>query len=736
MDKITIRICAVGFFLVATVFILSRPNIHDKTSDIKSEVITDESSGNHQEKLETNTNNLTSSQPINSSQENQENQAAIVETNNEEAIPESNPILTPTEEPWPREREVLMVWFSAGRNKGGTSPLTVRVRKNHTREVGVAFMEEFIGGAGDSMRSAGWAAAFHAAHYRNESLADYEFQFRTGGLADGSSASMLTTTATLAALEGVPLIADTTMTGTINPDGTCGPVGGIKYKMKGAAESGIKRFGIPIGARLEKDSNDDIVDLVSYGKNLGLLVKEIKDMEAAYEWMTGVKIDKSNAIPDTEQLSLSGSLFDNLRAECEELTRMLTSERDELQGHLGKVSAESLTVATRSLIADLQQTWVEAEKFMDDGQIVAAYLRLQQVKTILFLLKYSDDLITLRHGKQNFSEIISRMRSQIEEIDQSVSSSELKLRALSNSVSVEQGVDICNALIRLAEVKAIQAAALRKQYKLSNFANAIVELENRNDKTRQDIETLKELNKSLSEMVITTKEGVTSYLALINMKLSMIHSVTWQRTSNSDKHLIDKDVLDMYWKAYVACGSASVSYFESVVIESTAEQTGLSSSSVVRQLDDRDPRLGSMLVGRDQLYGISLNAKDTKSYFDYLVALGAGMSSYLSASEFLNSYYALGVSGVGDVREVDDLRALGNMIDFSRAKVEKKSLRIQEIIGCVPESIIINYQLGESLRNGSSTDKLSALSAYWRAAVLCDFAEGMTDSPINQIKNN
>jgi len=192
-----------------------------------------------------------------------------------------------------------MVWFRSGTHgpEGGTSPLKIRVAPNRSGKVGVAFMEEFMGGAGESMRSAGWAASFHAAQAAGTSIADHEFVFRTGGRSDGSSASMLSAAATLAALLDVPVRQDSTMTGTINPDGTCGPVGGIEHKMKGAKEAGIKRFGIPMGLRQQVNrETDDTLDLFDHARELGLEVKEIPDLATAYEWMTGQKLPQRTEV--------------------------------------------------------------------------------------------------------------------------------------------------------------------------------------------------------------------------------------------------------------------------------------------------------------------------------------------------------------------------------------------------------------------------------------------------------
>ena len=66
-----------------------------------------------------------------------------------------------------------------------------------------------------------------------------------------------------------PLLADATMTGTVNPDGTVGPVGGIPLKVSGVAEAGFTRFGIPLGQRHDVDPcTGEVVDVVELGKSL------------------------------------------------------------------------------------------------------------------------------------------------------------------------------------------------------------------------------------------------------------------------------------------------------------------------------------------------------------------------------------------------------------------------------------------------------------------------------------
>ena len=62
---------------------------------------------------------------------------------------------------------------------------------------------------------------------------------------DGPSAGAAMTLMVLSALENRPLPEDLSMTGTIEPDGSVGPVGGVSAKVEAAARNGITIFLTP-----------------------------------------------------------------------------------------------------------------------------------------------------------------------------------------------------------------------------------------------------------------------------------------------------------------------------------------------------------------------------------------------------------------------------------------------------------------------------------------------------------
>jgi len=66
-------------------------------------------------------------------------------------------------------------------------------------------------------------------------------------IVDGPSAGAAITVALIATIKGTPLVEGYYMTGTINGDGSIGPVGGVPEKALAVAESGATHFLVPQG---------------------------------------------------------------------------------------------------------------------------------------------------------------------------------------------------------------------------------------------------------------------------------------------------------------------------------------------------------------------------------------------------------------------------------------------------------------------------------------------------------
>jgi len=119
-------------------------------------------------------------------------------------------------------------------------------------------------------------------------------------LIGGPSAGAALTIATVAALEKKTLKSDVMITGTINPDGTIGEVGGVLEKAKAAKEEGAKLFLVPSGQGQQtylQPVENCVRKLgfifcettykqitVNIGKDVGISVIEVKNINDALKY--------------------------------------------------------------------------------------------------------------------------------------------------------------------------------------------------------------------------------------------------------------------------------------------------------------------------------------------------------------------------------------------------------------------------------------------------------------------
>ncbi|MFP3216235.1 MAG: S16 family serine protease [Vulcanisaeta sp.] len=106
----------------------------------------------------------------------------------------------------------------------------------------------------------------------------------------GPSASGYMTVAMWALITNHTLNPDVVMTGMIMPDGSIGPVGGLPAKIQAAAQEGYKVVLIPYGQQEYQTSSGQVIDLISYGKNLGVEVIPVMSIRQAIYYFTGVNL--------------------------------------------------------------------------------------------------------------------------------------------------------------------------------------------------------------------------------------------------------------------------------------------------------------------------------------------------------------------------------------------------------------------------------------------------------------
>ncbi len=188
-------------------------------------------------------------------------------------------------------RRLPSLFFSYGPGRtrcgGGVKPILVRVSRSDVGDLRVGFFESQFFGLQPSWRAAGWMAVVVSGLITAQPMTAWRIAFDAQGRINGPSAGGLMTVGVLSAVRHEKLRPGVTMTGTINPDGSIGPVSGIYYKLMGARRAGLTTVLIPAGVTRQKICDGRTADLIAHGRAMGLRVIPVADVEAAYFYFTG-----------------------------------------------------------------------------------------------------------------------------------------------------------------------------------------------------------------------------------------------------------------------------------------------------------------------------------------------------------------------------------------------------------------------------------------------------------------
>ncbi len=247
---------------------------------------------------------------------------------------------------------------SSGHSTGGTEAVTVRIAPSPDGKLRVGFNEDEVGGTGNQWHAAGWNAVTVATLLTGAPLSNRDVQFDITGKIDGPSAGALMTVGVLSLLRGDKLADDITMTGTINPDGTVGPVGGIPYKIQGVVAAKKTRMLIPTGERNGANDAGKLVDVVAIGEQKGITVTEVSDIYAAYKAFTGKDLPRPTP---ASTVKLDEPTYQKLKAKVETWFAKYDSSVSDFSSLASSIRNDLKSILVQAQTADSQAVKLSKE---------------------------------------------------------------------------------------------------------------------------------------------------------------------------------------------------------------------------------------------------------------------------------------------------------------------------------------------------------------------------------------
>ncbi len=588
----------------------------------------------------------------------------------------------------PAERTVqldaLYYQQTADGAKGGTSSIQVRIRPAaKPGELRVGFFQEEVEGTGQQWQSSGWIAVLLASMLEGVNPTDYEFSFSSGGWIDGPSAGGLMTVGVLAALRNEKVRDDATMTGTINPDGTIGPVGGIPHKLDGAAKAGKKLVLVPIGQRYDFDTNQQqLVDLVEAGQKLGVEVREVGTVFDAYEALTGHALPRPTAGSGTPQMPPRA--FDRMRAKALEWISRYQKSRSEFNALPQQVQD---LIADYATLADAKAA--DADKMLKQGLVAVAYSNASEAAIYAQLATMTGQIV------QTY--LIGGLQKAIEHY-QASSAAQTELKAVIATLKAEDAKTVSDVL------------ALFDAYGNIGQAEGLLLIAD-----GQIASMVKNADSLSKEEILQGFTTAALEQALASVLVQYARDAADIGLGFGQAPAPDSDKVLQIADAQRRAADSNLALFDSIIIDEYARQTGMHPDIIKNMMMSKETNYLLAIASRQGINAL----KDEVGQGQPQAALifGQSLSAYALSAGLLAKHYSLGAEVDKDLNVVSFQRekALGEMLDFA-------DQRARELISAAGEdssiAALYYYELGRSLRQGDPQEQLDALGYYWQSAML------------------
>ena len=206
------------------------------------------------------------------------------------------------------EVTIPALWADPARGIGGIEPAVVWAGTIGPPGFGIDLQTIQAQGAGASWRAASASAAAVGTMYSGLDPASVDIDFQITGPIDGPSAGGILTVGVLAALRNTPLKPGVTMTGTISPDGSLGPVGGVDIKLKAARDAGYDTVLLPpANMQIRSSETGEMVSAAQLGQELGITVVSVPTLAQAYEAFTGTSFEPEAPAPYTLPIDVTSA---------------------------------------------------------------------------------------------------------------------------------------------------------------------------------------------------------------------------------------------------------------------------------------------------------------------------------------------------------------------------------------------------------------------------------------------
>ncbi|MBU1218167.1 hypothetical protein KKF34_16490 [Myxococcota bacterium] len=603
---------------------------------------------------------------------------------------------------------ITYLTYNTATGGGNTHPARITVGPNPDDELNIGISGNLSGGLGGSWQAAVWIASMQAALSVGRDLSEYSVNVRGQGYIDGPSAGALFTAGIMAAMTGTAARNDVSMTGTVNPDGSIGPVGGIPNKFAAAIAAGKKILGYPVGQRFSTDLKTNLlVDLEQLAQRHGAQAFEMSSIYDSFRILTGHEFPKPEAL-DANQMQLNIDMVNLLRKKAGawnnyyiRYSNMFTQQKLTL----APGSARKMDVAKQYLD--------KAVDLVREGSLASAYDFAQRGGGHSFTsywhgMFYKILVITKDPAVLEAALDRSLIKPMVDDLGKG-----LNYLKKARPVTIGDLMAILSAYEQMIGSFGYMYDATSKTKYIKNLiATYKVSVAQKKDVSR------------LASVMIQQLRGYTGRAGLARLKFEKAIDFMEFKTLSRAPVKVDHRKLRKLAKSFVGTAQANLKYINEIILAqytSRYNKTMADVQSVFMSIDNNYLQAFYSLKIPEVLFVKSWGENDIAT--SYAQVAGA-MGSYFASSMFLVKQYSLVVkkNAYGEIESVKMQKALVNMLKHAELNARIHAARALKVIGEVPPSAKIFYNIGNTMKDMNIALKIKALEMFWRTSMECQVA--------------
>ncbi len=565
----------------------------------------------------------------------------------------------------------VLYFINTNPPSGGASEVFLEIEPTSTGKLDIKFGGSGPGSTGPWWEASAWMSAANVSFLLGDPMQSYEIELTADvdGQIDGPSAGGVTTAAILAALRGDTIRSDVAMTGTINPDGTIGPVGGIEQKLEGAKEENKSIVLIPYEQQNQAITNQ--------AKRLNLELQEVADIYEAYEALTDQSLPKLSA--PSGRIQLSSQDEQQILQKAQQWEADYLSEKSKLPT-INRSSIGEIADAIDSLLYDAENSFAKAGSYENNGDSVGAYQKYSEAAA---LMQAAADL------------------ARFFDVAEYGTESDMEAQLVNSWESASSKIDsLLTRLQALEPETASNAIAMTQAYAGLSLAQGLLDYA---QETFEKSSSLEELGSALAWVVTNP--------ALANAQITYAdHLLDLGWGGDGSPLKVSQEQLKDFSNILQSAAEANLAFIDSFL----ANQF----DSTVQEIQQAFPTI-------DYQYGFARGTLNALSEFETVTEqaqayadLGSGLSSYYWSSRLIAQYYSLEAQ-FDDNDEIVDFgrpRSLIFMLDSAETRAEEM-IALAEKLGNNPNLLVFSYETAKLARSGSPEDQMNALGELWYSII-------------------